>query len=109
MTTQQANGKEILRIARVWSMMVDAAGDNMPRIVALRERMYSPQPEDMVVDVALLDSDTEYYAAGVGVLVARHPDGSLVIRPCDEMSTERRIEHADVVAVPGLGRGWPNQ
>jgi hypothetical protein len=103
-TTQ---GQEILRLARRWSMMVDSAGDGVRRIETVRERMYAPQPDDVVVDVTLLDPDAEYDPSGVGYLVAWLPDGSAVIRPCDDTSVERRIEDAELVAVPGLGRGWP--
>jgi hypothetical protein len=103
----RAQGKEILQIARTWSVMVDSAGDDVARIVTLRERMYAPQPEDFVVDATLLDPDAEYYPLGVGYLVAQYEDGSALIRPCDDMSITERVENADLVAIPGLGLGWP--
>jgi hypothetical protein len=99
-------GREILGLARTWSLMLDTAGDHVPRIVALRERMYAPRPEDFVVDAALLDPEAEYHSLGVGYLVELYEDGSALIRLCDDMTVEKRIE-ADLVAVPGLGRGWP--
>jgi|SRR4051794_23152680 hypothetical protein len=103
-TAQQ--GREILEIARTWSLMLDTAGDHVPRIVVLRERMNSPRPEDFVVDAELLDPQAEYDPNGVGYLVERYEDGSALIRPCDDMSVDKHIQ-ADLVAVPGLGRGWP--
>jgi hypothetical protein len=100
-------GMEILRLARTWSTTLDNAGEAVPRINQMRERMFAPQPNDVVVDAGLLDPGSEYQPHAVGFLVGWDPDGSAVIRSCDDASVETRIGPVELVAVPGLGPGWP--
>ncbi len=107
MEPELTQGMEILRLARTWSTTLDNAGEAVPRINQMRERMFAPQPNDVVVDAELLDPESGYRPHAVGFLVGWDPDGSAVIRPCDDTSVATRIGPAELVAVPGLGPGWP--